>query len=70
MLIVVKPGIVFTSLTKIAPPRSTRKSTRAMPAQSMAWNAAIDSRWISAAVPASSAAGMMICDPWSRYFAS
>ena len=51
MLIVVKPGIVLTSLTKSSPVcRASRKSTRAIPAPSMARNAAIDSRRISSAI--------------------
>ena len=45
MPIVVNPGIVLTSLTNSAPEeRDRRKSTLAMPAQSIAWNAATESR--------------------------
>ena len=71
MLMVVKPGIVFTSLTKIRRrSRASRKSTRAMPAPSTALKASIDSRRISSDAEVRSSAGMMTFDPASRYFAS
>ena len=71
MLIVVKPGWVLISLRKMRPVfRLSSRSTRAMPAPSMARNAAIASRWTSAVCPGVSTAGMTISELSSRYLAS
>jgi hypothetical protein len=61
MLIDVKPGIVFTSQIYISNrSRVTRKSTRAMPEQSIALNAFTAMSWTLFVILAGITAGMMI----------
>ncbi len=72
MLMVVNPGMVFTSLTNISPVSRGEQEVDARHA------GAVDrperrrsaSRWIVAACAALSGAGMSVFDASSRYFAS
>ena len=67
MLIVVKPGMVFTSFkysTWLSP--ASRKSTRAMPAPSIALNAATAFERTSSACASVSGAGIRSFDPSTR----
>ena len=71
MLIVVKPGMVFTSLRYSIPlSPASRKSTRAMPAQSIALNAAIASARTSSLRVSVRRRGNHRARASSRYFAS
>ena len=53
------PGIVFTSLTNTRPSCIRKKSTRAIPAASIARNAATARRWSSSSVPGGTSAGIV-----------
>jgi hypothetical protein len=71
MLIVVNPGIVFTSLTNTSPDcPSSRKSTRARPAPSTARKASIACWRTSSIAAGASGAGINSFDPASMYLAS
>ena len=69
-LVAVKPGIVLSSLTTTSPSGRTKKSTRAMPSQSVATNDATASCWTRSVVAAGSRAGTISSMPPSAYFAS
>jgi hypothetical protein len=71
MEMAVKPGSVLISLTSNSPLGCRKKSTRASPLHSSAWNAAMASRCASWLTAAASAAGICSIAPCSlTYFAS
>ena len=71
MLIDVKPGMVFTSLTKISAVRLARKSTRAIPRNASALNAATAIARNFFALAAGMSAGNLVAEPsGSTYFDS
>ncbi len=64
------PGSVLSSLTSTRPPSSTKKSTRARPAQPTRRNVSTASRRTSAAAASGIAAGTRSSTPPGEYFAS
>ena len=68
-LVPVKPGIVLSSLTSTRSP-STKKSTRASPAQPTRTKVSTASRRTSAITASGSRAGTISSIPPSLYFAS
>ena len=71
MLTDVKPGSVFSSFsTTRFVPRSTKKSTRAMPQHLVARNAATESARICSVTACGNAAGMMSSVASLWYFAA
>jgi hypothetical protein len=65
----VKPGIVFSSFTSTVSP-STKKSTLAMPEQSMSLNTSTASRRTSSRTDSGTRAGTTRSMPPGSYFAS
>src|SRR5258708_14896940 len=71
MLMLVKPGIVFTSFTTTLMSGRRKKSTRAMPSQPSARNARTESPCTRLTNASGRSAGTFSSAPcWSRYFAS
>ena len=66
----VKPGMVLISFKTGRPSAGRKKSTRAIPAQSIARYAATASRWNSLASTGGSSAGAISRVESSTYFAS